>query len=239
MTWTWLLLAAAVLAAPFGGGLERSRVDGLVRAGRLDRDNGHVREPGPVDGPRRRGRSWLFVGARGRNQRRREVLAAVRLLVAELGAGARPAAALEAAAGVDMSHAALFVRAADAQRDGADAAQVLRADDEIAFIGHAWAVAMATGAPPADVLARAAADFAAQDERCRAVATALAGARASATVMAVLPLLGVVLGAGMGARPLPTLFGTAPGRVALVAGVLLDVLGLAWTGAISRRASRG
>lgn len=177
-----------------------------------------------------------------RRLRRRDaaagLLAAVRLLASELAAGARPADALGAAAAIDPHHRAVFERAAATQHRGGDAASVLRSVDAVAFVGHAWAVAAATGAAPAEVLARAASDCAGQLELRRAVATALAGARASAAVMAALPLLGIVLGTAMGARPLPTLIGSAGGRVCAVLGVLLDVAGIAWTRAIARRAAR-
>jgi tight adherence protein B len=165
------------------------------------------------------------------------LLAALRLLVAEMRAGTRPADALSAAATMDPHHVTAWQRAADAQRAGSGAATVLCHDPDLAFVGHAWAVAAATGAAPAEVLQKAAADVAAHDEHCRAVHTALAGARASAAIMAVLPALGCVLGTAMGARPIPTLFGTAAGRLCLVVGIAFDAAGLAWTARIARRAS--
>ena len=167
-----------------------------------------------------------------------DVLVAVRLLAAELAAGARPGDALAAAAVVDVRHRVVFERAADAQRQGGDAAMILRSDADVAFIGHAWAVAASTGAAPADVLARAASDCADRVDVRRAIATALAGARASAAVMAALPVLGLVLGSAMGARPLPTLLGSGAGRMCAVLGLLLDGAGIAWTACIARRAAR-
>ena len=166
------------------------------------------------------------------------LLTAVRLLSSELAAGARPADALAAAAAIDPHHRYVLDRAASVQRQGGNAAAVLRSEPAVAFLGHAWAVVAATGAAPAEVLARASSDCADRLELRRAVATALAGARASAAVMAALPLLGVSLGTAMGARPLPTLIGSPGGRLCAVLGVLLDAVGIGWTQWIARRAAR-
>ncbi|HZB49663.1 MAG TPA: secretion protein F, partial [Mycobacteriales bacterium] len=50
-----------------------------------------------------------------------------------------------------------------------------------------------------------------------------------ATLLAVLPLLGIGLGTAMEARPLQVLLGTGRGQVALLVGAGLDALGLLWT----------
>jgi tight adherence protein B len=42
----------------------------------------------------------------------------------------------------------------------------------------------------------------------------------------------------MGARPLPFLLGTPPGRLLCCAGVVLDVTGVLWMRRILRRAER-
>ena len=64
---------------------------------------------------------------------------------------------------------------------------------------------------------------------------ALAGARASAAVLAGLPLLGIGLGELMGARPVRLLFHGGLGGVLLLIGVGLVCAGLLWTEAIVRR----
>lgn len=66
--------------------------------------------------------------------------------------------------------------------------------------------------------------------------TATAGPRASAVVLAGLPVLGLAMGAGIGADPWRVLTTTGPGQVLLVAGVLLEVVGIAWAGRLTRRA---
>jgi len=68
--------------------------------------------------------------------------------------------------------------------------------------------------------------------------TATAGPRASAVVLAGLPVLGLLMGSGIGARPWAVLTTTTAGQVLLVAGVALEVAGIAWTGKLSARAVR-
>jgi tight adherence protein B len=60
----------------------------------------------------------------------------------------------------------------------------------------------------------------------------VAGPRMSGYVMAALPVLGLLLGAGMGADPVGVLVGTTIGRVLMVVGVLLTSAGLLWSARI-------
>jgi tight adherence protein B len=57
----------------------------------------------------------------------------------------------------------------------------------------------------------------------------MAGPRASAAVLAGLPVFGVLLGELSGARPLHVLVGTAEGQVLLVLGAVFLASGLWWT----------
>jgi tight adherence protein B len=74
------------------------------------------------------------------------------------------------------------------------------------------------------------------EDRRRAVRAELAGPRATARMLAALPLLGLALAAAMGAEPLRFLLGTPLGLACLTGGVALDLLGLAWTSRLVRRA---
>jgi tight adherence protein B len=56
-------------------------------------------------------------------------------------------------------------------------------------------------------------------------------------VLAGLPVLGLLMGSGVGARPWSVLTTTAAGQVLLVVGVLLELAGIAWTGRLARRAA--
>ena len=68
----------------------------------------------------------------------------------------------------------------------------------------------------------------------RELSAQLAGPRATARLLAGLPVLGIVLGAGLGADPVGFLLGTAAGRTCLALGGVLVGLGLLWTRALVR-----
>ncbi|MFC0040745.1 type II secretion system F family protein [Actinomadura rayongensis] len=84
-----------------------------------------------------------------------------------------------------------------------------------------------------DGLAKALRDEQAQRQE---IATQLAGPRATARLLAALPLLGLAMAAGMGADPLGFLFGSLPGGACLTLGLSLDVTGLWWTRRLARAA---
>jgi tight adherence protein B len=105
-------------------------------------------------------------------------------------------------------------------------------------IAHAWRVAEHSGAPLVDVLGRVAADLADHEQQQRSVAVALAGPRSSAALLAGLPVVGIALGAAMGARPLAFLFGTPQGRLVCCVGAVLDAAGVLWTQRLMQRAQR-
>jgi tight adherence protein B len=170
--------------------------------------------------------------------RRRSLLAGVRLLALELEAGSRPAAALTAAAGASTLHAESFAAAARVAHAGGDVSAALATAGDLAALGRAWRVAAVAGVPLADVLGRVATDLAADDDQRRHVASALAGPRSSASLLAGLPVLGIALGAAMGARPVGILVGTPAGRLLCCAGVLLDAMGVLWTHRLMHRAER-
>ncbi len=185
--------------------------------------------------------SWLATAAvrrRAAEQSLARLLAAVRLVVAEVAAGASPDAAMTAAAEADPSRRRAFEAAAAALRAGDDPAVALAADPALRGFGRAWAVAAVTGAPVTAVLERVAADLADRREQDAAVSAALAGPRSSAVVLAALPVLGILLGLGMDADPLAFLFGSAAGQLVCLVGVACDVLGLLWTRRLAGAALR-
>jgi tight adherence protein B len=187
--------------------------------------------------------AMVVSAARARRRaarRRRDLLTAVRLVVAELAAGSRPGAALEAAAAVTAEHAATFAAAAGVADAGGDVAAVLRSSHsgDLEPLAHAWRVGAIAGAPMADVLGRVAAELVDQDCQQRAVAVALAGPQSSSALLAGLPVVGIALGAAMGARPLAFLLGAPGGRALCCAGVLLDAAGVIWTQRLVQRAER-
>ena len=96
-----------------------------------------------------------------------------------------------------------------------------------------------TGAPTADVLESCAAGITEAGEAAAARRVAMAGPKASARILALLPVLGLCVGTMIGAEPLAFLLSPGPGRVLLALGFLFELAGLAWARALVRRAERG
>jgi tight adherence protein B len=96
-----------------------------------------------------------------------------------------------------------------------------------------------TGCSLTVVLAAVEDDLRARHRRRLDLRTATAGPRAAAVLLAGLPLLGLAMGSGVGAHPWSVLTTTAAGQVALVAGVLLEVAGVAWVGRLLRHPTAG
>jgi tight adherence protein B len=95
-----------------------------------------------------------------------------------------------------------------------------------------------TGCSLAAVVGAVEDDLRARSRHRLELRSATAGSRASAALLAGLPVLGLVMGGGVGADPWRVLTTTAPGQVLLVAGVALEVAGLAWSARLVRRAVR-
>lgn len=98
-------------------------------------------------------------------------------------------------------------------------------------------IAEASGCPLADVLTRFAAQLEVEDDAEAARQTALAGPKATVTLLTWLPLLGLGLGFCLGVDPLAMLLGTPIGVAALVAGILLTVAGRMWSASLVRAAA--
>ncbi len=142
--------------------------------------------------------------------------------------------------------------AAAAAGRGEDVAAVLRrrvdalsptrraraAAEPLLALAAAWQVAERAGAPPAEVLERLGAALLADRQHALARQGALAGPRASALVLAVLPLAGLGLGVLVGVDPVAVLLGTAAGRISALVGVTCAVCGWGWTRLLVRAAER-
>ncbi len=173
-------------------------------------------------------------------------LEACAALAGELRSGRTVAAALQAAAEVSTGplHGLLSVAAA-AARFGGDVPAALLAPPpgrptsvpELARgLAACWQVCAGTGSGLAAAVERLEEGLRAQAAARRAVDAELAGPRATAGLLALLPLGGIGMAAALGADPLATLLHTPVGNVCLLAGVLLDLAGLAWTRALARHA---
>ncbi|MFI7069119.1 type II secretion system F family protein [Micromonospora sediminicola] len=85
-----------------------------------------------------------------------------------------------------------------------------------------------TGAPLAELLERVEADARATDRGLASAAAQAAGARATAWLLAALPLGGIGLGYAIGVDPVAVLLHTPVGGGSAVAAVVLQVGGLLW-----------
>jgi tight adherence protein B len=188
-------------------------------------------------------RSARALAAARRLERSRAV-EACGTLAAELRSGRPPADALTAAAELASgpSRTALSV-AAGAARLGGDAASALRPPDGTAVpevlrsLAACWTVCAGSGSGLAAAVERLEEGLRADQAQRRAVEAELAGPRATASLLAVLPVTGLLLAAGLGADPVHILLSTPLGLTCLLGGLLLDAAGLWWTGRLVARAS--
>ena len=181
--------------------------------------------------------------AAARADERARAVEACTALAAELRAGRSPAQALGIAAGLAAgpSRQALAAAAASAELGGEVAASLRNVRDSavpevLRSLAACWTVCSESGGGLAAAVERLELGLRATDEQRRAVQAELAGPRATAGMLAVLPLAGLVLAAGLGADPLHVLLHTPVGLLCLVLGVGLDGLGLFWTGRLVARA---
>lgn len=165
-----------------------------------------------------------------RQRRREEACAALDLLAAELRGGILPGRAMAAAALATES----LHEVADVVEVGGDLPAALRraatrdGAGAWAELASGWTVAERAGAPLADVVERIADTVRTDLELVREVASEAAPARATGRLMATLPVLGLGLGAGLGADPVRLLTGTVPGALCLAAAASLACLGTWW-----------
>jgi tight adherence protein B len=162
-------------------------------------------------------------------------------LAAELRAGRTPREALIRAAAGPGSVATLCPAAVSAAASGADVpAALITASREgagpLRWLAACWQVAEEQGAGLAAAAERLADHSRANESLRQEVSTQLAGPRATAVLLAVLPGVGVLCGTGLGAAPLDVLLRTPWGLACFVLGGLLAAAGVAWTGRIARTA---
>jgi tight adherence protein B len=172
---------------------------------------------------------------------------AVGALAGELRSGAHPVVAAAAVAGTGDAavHRVLGTVAAGA-RLGALLPALLarRARDEpcvadgLTRLAAAWSLADEHGATLAELVDAVRADLEARHRIGGELRALLAGPRATAMVLAGLPVLGILLGEGVGAGPLRVLTGSGLGQVLLVVGCALGCAGMAWSDQIMARAVR-
>ncbi len=167
------------------------------------------------------------------------VLEVCDLLAAELSAGRPPGAALAAAS----ERWPPLVAAVETVRLGADVPDALRRLAEVhpgaadlRWVAGAWQVAQHSGYGLSAALERTGAGLRARRRTRRLVDSELASARATARLVACLPLAVLVMGSGAGSDPWGFLVTTPVGGVCLVCGLGLIGLGLWWIERLADRA---
>lgn len=169
--------------------------------------------------------------------------AALELVVGELRAGAHPVRAFSIAADETGGPVAVALRAVAARaRLGADVtAGLLAAARSSALPAYwerlavCWQLGSDHGLAIASLMRAAQRDVAERQRFSARVSAGMAGARASAAILAILPLLGVLLGQLIGARPLSFLLTGRVGGWLLVVGLTLACAGLLWSDRITDR----
>jgi tight adherence protein B len=168
---------------------------------------------------------------------------ALGVLVAELRAGAHPSDAARAAAEVPPDGSADATQAlAAAARLGGDVPAALRGVGSAQLrswldrLADAWSLADRYGIALADLLDAVRSDTEQRVRFAAEVQARLAGPRATAAVLAGLPLLGLALGHALGAAPLRVLSETPVGQVLLVVGTGLACAGVLWSARLVSRA---
>lgn len=108
--------------------------------------------------------------------------------------------------------------------------------EPLADIAAGWEVAHRSGAGLADVLDRLAVSLRDEEDVRLEVTGALGPPRATAKLLAVLPVFGAVLGIGLGADPIGVLLGSLLGALCLAVGAMFAIAGLFWVERIAAAA---
>lgn len=169
----------------------------------------------------------------------------LRLLVAELHAGSHPVAAADGvAADAPTDIAEVFRRMSAAARLGGDIGSAVGSavngqhgglgqhdglGQPLRRIARAWELAERHGVALADLLDSVRRDVEHRLAFARETEAKMAGPRATAAVIAGLPVLGLALGEASGSAPLAVLTGQPFGQALLVVGVCLLGAGVLWT----------
>jgi tight adherence protein B len=176
---------------------------------------------------------------RAEARRRSRAADACRVLCVTLRAGRDPAEALSAAAG-EAPELDAASRVASA---GGDVVAALRdvarlpGGEGWAAVAAAWLVSERTGASLADAVDRVVGVLRDRVVVAHEAETELAAVRATAGVLAVLPVLPLLLGVGLGGEPVDFLLRTSWGAACLGVGGLLSLAGLWWIDRMAAGAS--
>uniref|UniRef100_A0AAU2V700 Type II secretion system F family protein n=1 Tax=Streptomyces sp. NBC_00003 TaxID=2903608 RepID=A0AAU2V700_9ACTN len=177
---------------------------------------------------------------RARARRADEVIAWCAAVAGELRAGRQPGQALAAAARDTAALGAATAPVVAAAKFGGDVPGALReaarepGAEGLAGVAACWQVAVDGGAGLASGLERLEGALRAEREQQDALSSELAGPRTTVLLLALLPVLGLVLGTAMGASPLRVLLHSAAGFGCLLVAGVLEAAGVWWAARIVR-----
>ncbi|MFC7308398.1 type II secretion system F family protein [Streptomyces monticola] len=184
---------------------------------------------------------------RAREARADAVIALCGALAAEVRAGRQPGVALQTAVGCAEGESGLGeaeTAVLAAARFGGDVPGALRdaarepGADGLLGLAACWRVAVDSGGGLAAGLARLESALRSERDQRADLRVRLSTARSTAVLLAGLPVVGVLMGTGLGADPLRVLLHTPAGLGCLLIGGSLEGLGLWWAVRIMRRAER-
>ena len=98
----------------------------------------------------------------------------------------------------------------------------------LSALAAVWQVSAGSGAGLSDAAYRLGTAALQRERMRRDLAAQMAGTRTTARVLALLPVVGLLLGSGLGGSPVAWLFTTPLGLLALAAGVMLEIVGIWW-----------
>lgn len=158
-------------------------------------------------------------------------------MAAELAAGRTPDEAFTAASAVlHPQISAELLHATRAPPEHLDDLATRPGAEGLRLLAACWRIGAERGGTLATVLDGLAGALRDEEAQRQDVAVQLAGPRATARLLAALPLLGLGMAAALGAHPIPFLCGTLPGLACLITGTTLNLLGLHWTRRLARSA---
>jgi len=193
----------------------------------------------------------VLVAGRLRRQRRsrrrrregQAMAAALEVLVGELRVGAHPLAAFTSTAAESTGATAAALRAVSSRALlGADVGEGMRVAARTSPVPEQWHrlavfwdLAAQHGLALCPLMRAAHRDIVERQRFADRMRAALAGARATAAILAALPALGVLLGQLIGADPIRFLLGGGLGGALLAVGVGLICVGITWADHIVER----
>ncbi|MEU5877264.1 type II secretion system F family protein [Spirillospora sp. NPDC047279] len=162
-------------------------------------------------------------------------------MAAELAAGRTPEEAFTTAAAVLDRRIATELSPPDQREealvaDHLDLLSTRPGAEGLRLLAACWRIGAERGGTLATVLDGLASALRDEEAQRQEIAAQLAGPRATARLLAGLPVLGLGMAAALGTNPLAFLFGTIPGAACLAVGVTLDAAGLGWTRRLAKAA---